>query len=78
MSLNREFMQLLKVEIKDKDLLILHKYLVDFKNRGMDEESMLGNLEELRNQTDSDMEDVLLDLMDYVTGFCSPHMAIYC
>lgn len=79
MSLNKEFTQLLPVEIKNhhNDLLILRECLIRFKNKGMDKDSMLENLEELRSRSDSETEDILLELMDFVTGYCNPNLAIF-
>ena len=79
MSLNNEFIQLLPVEIKNhhNDLMILRECLIGFKNNGMDKDSMLANLEKLRSGSDSETEDILLDLMDFVVGFCNPNLSIF-
>lgn len=79
MSLNKEFVQLLPQEIKKyrNDLLILRESLIRFKNKGMDKKSMLANLEELRSESDTETEDVLLELMDFVVGYCNPKLLIY-
>ena len=79
MSLNDEFIQLLPNELRlhRNNLLILRENLVEFKNRGMDKDSMLGNLEKLRATSDSEIEDILLELMDFVAGYCSQHLAIF-
>ncbi len=79
MSLNNEFTELISMELekKNKNVAMLYDYLVEFKQKGMDQKSMLMNLERLRYQNDSDMEDVVLDLMDYVVGFCSPGLSIF-
>lgn len=79
MSLNEEFMQSLLVEIRNpyNNLLILHECLIKFKNVGMDKDSMIKNLEELRKNCDEEKEDVLLELMDFVTGHCNPKLSIF-
>ena len=79
MTLNEEFIQVLSAEIKEKnnDLLVLHKCLIKFKNDGMDKDSMIKSLKELRNSSDSETEDVLLELMDFVVGYCNPDLSIY-
>ena len=38
---------------------------------------MLENLEELREESTSATEDILLDLMDFVVGFCNPRLSIF-
>ena len=80
MSLNKEFIQLLSSEIEKhpSDLLILREFLIKFKDNGMDKESMLENMEELRNRNGFEKtEDALFELMDFVTGWCNPDLEIY-
>ena len=79
MTLNEELKQhlLLQMKNKDNDLLLLRECLIDFKNRGMDEESMYVSLEELRVGSDEETEDVLLELMDFVRGFCNPELCVF-
>lgn len=74
-----KFLQLLTEEIKKhhNDLLILRECLINFKNHGMDKDSMLENLEKLRSGSDSETEGVLLDLMDFVVGWCNPNLSIF-
>lgn len=79
MSLNEEFMQSLSKEIRNhhSNLMILHECLIKFKSVGMDKDSMIKNLEELRNNCDAETEDILLELMDFVTGYCNPNLSIF-
>lgn len=72
-------MQLLPLEMQKhhNDLLTLREFLIRYKNNGMDKDSMLDNLEELRNKSDSETEDILLELMDFVVGYCNPSLSIY-
>lgn len=79
MTLNEELKQhlLLQMKNKDNDLLLLRECLIDFKNRGMDEESMYVSLEELRVGSDEETEDLLLELMDFVRGFCNPELCVF-
>ena len=44
MTLNEEFMKVLSAEIEEKNLLVLHKCLMEFKNAGMDKNSMIKSL----------------------------------
>ena len=68
-----KFLQLLPMEIEKhpNDLPALHKFLIYFKNHGMDKDSMLKNLEKIKNQCDFKAKDVLIDLMNFVIGWCS-------
>lgn len=54
------------------------KTLMD--TRGVSREDTLQMLEQLRikyrEQGDSRSEDIALDAMDFVTGWCSPHMRV--
>ncbi len=79
MSLNEEFMQVLSAEIRKhhNNVLVLRECLLKFKIDGMDKDSMIKNLEELRNISDSEVEDILLELMDFVVGYCKPNLAIF-
>ena len=79
MTLNEEFMIVLSAEIKEENnnLLVLHKCLMKFKNAGMDKDSMIKSLKELRNSSGSETEDVLLELMDFVVGYCNHNLSIY-
>lgn len=68
-----KFLQLLPIEIEEhpNDLHALHKFLICFKNQGMDKDSMLKNLEKIKNQCDFKAKDALMDLMDFAVGWCS-------
>ena len=80
MSLNDEFMRLLPSEIEKQhgDLFALRKFLIRFRDNGMDKETMLENMEELRGRSASgETEDILLELMDFITGWCNPGQSIF-
>lgn len=78
-SLNEEFQQLLLSEIKNNhnNLLVLRECLLKFNNLGMDKDSMVRNLEELRNDSDTETEDILLELMDFVVGWCKHELSVF-
>ena len=73
-----KFLQLLPIEIEKhpNDLLVLYKFLIYFKNHGMDKESMLINLEKIKNQCDVKATDILMDLKDFVVGWYSQDLSI--
>ena len=80
MSLNEEFMQSLPLEIEKHhdDLLHLRELLIRFRDNGMDQESMLKNMEELRNRNyPEETEDILLELMDFIVEWCNPGLCIF-
>jgi len=66
------FLRLLPIEIgkHPNDLPALQKFLICYKNHGMNKHSMLKNLEKIKNQNDFKAKDVLMDLMDFVIGWC--------
>ena len=77
-SILEKFKQFLLSEIKNhhKNLLVLRECLLKFKGFGMDKNSMVRNLEELRNGSDTEMENILLELMDFLAGWCNPDLSI--
>lgn len=80
MSLSDEFLQLLSLEIEKQhgDLSALRKFLIRFRDNGMDKETMLENMEELRGSSASgETENILLELMDFITGWCKPGQSIF-
>lgn len=78
-ALEDEFVQLLSVEIKNHydELLFLREILIRFKNNGMNKDSMYENLEKLRSISDSETEDIILELMDFVVGYCNSGLSIF-
>lgn len=74
--MKQEFLEKIYELIKqESDIDSLYKQLCLFKNRGMSREKMLECLEFLRENNKA--EGIVLELMDFVTGFCSPHMTVY-
>lgn len=75
--MKQEFLEKIYELIKqESDIDSLYKQLCLFKNRGMCREKMLECLETLREKHEME-QDRILELMDFVTGFCSPHMTVY-
>ena len=73
-----KFLQLLPIEIEKhpNDLLVLYKFLIYFKNHGMDKDRMVKNLEKIKNQCDVKATDILMDLKDFVVGWYSQDLSI--
>ena len=59
----------------------LGEVLGKYKTMGMDKDSMYHNLEvlrqEMREKEDEESEDLILDLMDRVVGWCRSEQKIY-
>ena len=51
--------------------------LKNYKDRGMSKDDAYNILQELRAEFDEEGEDRILELMDYVIGFCAPSMRLY-
>ena len=78
MSLREEFTEvILKGLESNYDLLELRNYLDDFKKRGMSRETMIEVLEALRVEVKSESEDTILELLDFVVGFCNSKLSIF-
>lgn len=74
--MKQEFLEKINELIKQEaDIDSLYNQLYLFKNLGMSREKMLKCLETLREN--HGVEERILELMDFVTGFCSPHMIVY-
>lgn len=80
MSLKEELFNLLLVELHNSisdNLSGLYKILLRFRDNGMTKENMYECLEELREACDSLTEDKVLELMDFVGGFCNPRLDLF-
>lgn len=75
-ELKQEFIEkIFELINQEAEIDSLYKQLRLFKNRGMSREKMLECLESLRENHRA--EDRILELMDFVTGFCSSQMTVY-
>jgi hypothetical protein len=72
------FLQIFTDAVKNENkLLELREAVINLRAEGVDKETLLSELSQFRNHTDSDeTEDVVLEVMDFLAGFCSPHMRI--
>jgi len=59
------------------DIFELRKILVEYKDMGINQTEMFEELSLLRDKLDGDKEEIILDLMDFVTGFCNPSLRIF-
>lgn len=78
MSIEDEFKCSLRAAmmINCDDILLLRKELVHFRNRGMDKVNMLESMEDLRKIMPEN-DDILCDLMDFISGFCNSELLIF-
>ena len=73
--LEREREVLQAAPTHDELVMRLRVLVKDELAAGMTTEAALQSLEELRRQ-DPDFEDVALDVMDFVSGWSSPHVSL--
>jgi hypothetical protein len=48
----------------------------ELRRRGEQKETIRARMQELRGSVSSEQEDILLEVMDYLAGWCSPHAKI--
>ena len=60
----------------DNPMSALYQLLIDLRKQGIAKSVLIEELENLRPQVDAKTEDIILDNLDFLTGFCSPHMRI--
>lgn len=54
-----------------------HALLRKFKEAGGRQRTAYGVLEALREHADEEIEDIVLELMEAVIGWCSPHQKVW-
>ncbi|MEM9346659.1 MAG: hypothetical protein AAGB26_08575 [Planctomycetota bacterium] len=61
------------------DLHQLRAYLLDWKARGLDQQECYEAINSFRNKSalDEETDDLILEWLDIVVGFCSPHMIVW-
>lgn len=66
-----------KLQNSSNDVIELREVLVKYKEMGINQTEMLNSLSFLRDKLGEEKEDIILDLLDFVTGFCNPTLKIY-
>ena len=79
MKIDDEFRLILFLELKKNhnNLLVLRECLLKYKDIGMNKDDMLANLNKMRYESDNETEDILLELMDFVEGYCTEDLSIF-
>ncbi|WP_025681604.1 hypothetical protein [Paenibacillus massiliensis] len=60
---------------ESKDVLELRELLVAFKDTGLSKDSMYTCLNQLRGSVEED--DIILELLDFVVGYCRPELDLF-
>ena len=66
-----------KLQASSSDITELRNMLMKYKKTGIEQADMLDCLSLVKDKLDDDKEDTILDLLDFVTGFCNPALKIY-
>jgi len=69
--------QIVSALVENKPIQSLHEVLVSFRDSGGTKDDAYTSLNELREEFQGESEDKILELMDFVTGSCSPHMKVW-
>ena len=60
------------------DLLALRRVLEEFRDDGGTQDAAVAILEEMRAEArDEAMDDLLCDILDFATGYCSKHLRVW-
>jgi hypothetical protein len=77
MSENLDLTDIFKTALaKHYPLMVLREALIQLRSQGVEKDVLLAALESLRDQLDAQNEDIVLDAMDLLVGWCSSQMRI--
>ena len=64
---------------KKEHLPLIRNYFIELREQGFSSETVSGILEELRThyKTDDVREDLILELLDISTNYCSAHLRVW-
>jgi len=54
----------------------LRAFVEKLRKEGETKEAILARMQELRSSVSDEQEDILLEIMDFLVGWCSPHAKI--
>jgi len=73
MSFNKQILQALRNE---NPFQSLYNLMVNLRKKGIEKQSLINELSTLRSEVTDTQEDVILEVLDCLTDFCSKHMEI--
>lgn len=75
MEMKKKILELIREQVPLQELI---EYLKVLKAKGLEKELAYQSLEKMRTEViNNEEEDVILELMDIVQGFCSPQLLIW-
>ena len=77
MNEDDEIVQILnRSKAHDEAVYALRDFVIRLRTEGKKREDILTRMQELRKSVSDEQEDILLEVMDFLVGSCSPHMKI--
>ena len=73
MSLSDKFRQALD---KPNPTIELREVTLKLRSEGIDKATIMAELEQFRREVDETKEDIILEVMDFLSGWSSSHMKI--
>ena len=63
--------------LKSQDpVMALRQTVIGFRNQGVEKDALIQALEKFRQELNEQDEDVVLDVLDFLVGWCSSQMRI--
>ena len=76
-DLRNKLIQILKDSgTHEETLCALRTVIEQHLKAGANREPILTTMEDLRKSVSDEQEDILLEVMDFLVGWCSPHMKL--
>ena len=76
-TINDKIVQILNSSKTHEEVLSALRALVEkLRKEGETKEAILARMQELRSSVSDEQEDILLEIMDFLAGWCSPHAKI--
>jgi hypothetical protein len=76
-TINDKIVQILNNRKTHEEVLsALSAFVEKLRKEGETKEAILASMQELRSSVSDEQEDILLEIMDFLVGWCSPHAKI--
>ena len=76
-TINDKIVQILNNRKTHEEVMsALRAFVEKLRKEGETKEAILARMQELRSSVSDEQEDILLEIMDFLVGWCSPHAKI--
>ena len=76
-TINDKIVQILNNRKTHEEVLsALRAFVEKLRKEGETKDAILARMQELRSSVSDEQEDILLEIMDFLVGWCSPHAKI--